>query len=124
MNQERESVILIPVPSAESVVSNWRNKYDEVARHGIPAHITLIYPFRPPKAVDLKVVDKLKKFFSGTGQFGFALVKINIFPGVIFLEPSPREGFSHLIEGLVSIFPDTPPYGGKHPTVNPHLTIG
>lgn len=43
---------------------------------------------------------------------------------MIFLEPFPREPFIKLTQQLAAIFPENPPYEGKFPDINPHLTIG
>jgi hypothetical protein len=37
----------VPVAAAEPVVSSWRERFDESAAHGMPAHITALYPFLP-----------------------------------------------------------------------------
>jgi hypothetical protein len=40
-----ESAIIVPVPAVEPLVSQWRQRFDVSARHGVPAHITVLYPF-------------------------------------------------------------------------------
>lgn len=119
-----ESVILIPVPQADPIVGKWREKYDKVALHGIPSHITLLFPFKNPTEVNEEVIYKLKIIFSKIKKFQFSLTEINTFPGVVFLEPQPKEKFVELTKEIVKYFPENPPYGGKYPSINPHLTIG
>lgn len=119
-----ESVILIPIPRADPIVTKWRKKYDEVALHGIPPHITLLFPFKDPTEIDEEIMSKLQEIFSKVKKFPFSLNEINTFPGVIFLEPSNRELFIHITEEIVKVFPENPPYGGKYPSINPHLTLG
>jgi len=60
MNKKLESVILILVPDADIIVGKWREKHDRVARLGISAHITLLYPFKTPSTIDRVVINKLK----------------------------------------------------------------
>jgi hypothetical protein len=43
-----ESTILVPVPEAEPVVGQLRARLDRAASRGIPAHVTVLYPFVPP----------------------------------------------------------------------------
>lgn len=62
--------------------------------------------------------------FSTIKSFEFSLIKIETFPNVIFLSPSPKEFFVNITKKIVSVFPENPPYSGKFPDINPHLTIG
>jgi 2'-5' RNA ligase len=119
-----QSIILIPVPSADPIVGEWRKKYDEVALHGIPSHITLLFPFKESSQISQEIIQRLEILFSNIKQFSFTLEKINTFPNVIFLEPNPRNTFIKLTETIVHNFPDNLPYEGKYPSINPHLTIG
>ena len=43
-----ESAILVPVPGAEPVAGRLRARFDRSAGRGIPAHVTVLYPFVPP----------------------------------------------------------------------------
>lgn len=124
MSTVRESVILIPVPSATSIVKKWREKYDPAALRGIPAHITILFPFKNPEYIDKKIIDLMRDFFSRIKQFKFSLVRINTFPDVVYLEPEPMNKFIELTEGIVKIFPENPPFEGKFEGITPHLTIG
>jgi len=117
------SVILIPTPLADPVIGVWRKKYDQVALHGIPSHITLLFPFKEPSKITQGVVQKLEILFSNIEQFSFSLGKINTFPNVVFLEPNPWESFITLTERIVSIFPEHLPWEGKFPSIHPHVTI-
>ena len=42
-----ETALVIAVPEAEPLVSDWRAQHDWSAQRGVPAHITLLYPFAP-----------------------------------------------------------------------------
>lgn len=118
-----QSVILIPVPSADPIVGEWRKKYDEVALHGIPSHVSLLFPFKESSKITLEIIQKLNAIFAEVKQFSFVLEKICTFPSVIYLEPQPREKFITLTENIVRVFPENPPYEGKYPQINPHMTI-
>jgi hypothetical protein len=41
------SAVLVPVPEAERVVSRYRARLDGAAALGVPAHVTVLYPFVP-----------------------------------------------------------------------------
>ena len=45
---ESASAVIVPVPEAEPVVGEFRASMDTAARWGVPAHVTVIYPFLAP----------------------------------------------------------------------------
>ena len=125
----RETAVLIAVPIAENLVGAWRAEHDESAGVGVPAHITLLYPFVPPEQVDAGVVDELGELFSEVPTFAFTLSRTARFgePGaaeqLLYLEPEPAAPFVSLTESLAARFPGFPPYAGAHDAVVPHLTV-
>lgn len=118
-----ESSLLVAVPEAEPAIGAWRRYRDPSAALGVPAHITLLYPFRPPDTLDAKLFDELRASFAAVRPFRFTLAVLARFPEVLYLAPEPAEPFSRLIAALTRRYPDTPPYGGMFETVTPHLTI-
>lgn len=54
----QESTILVPVPEAEPVVGQLRAGLDRAASRGIPAHVTVLYPFVPPAQITPAVLGK------------------------------------------------------------------
>lgn len=118
-----ESVLAIPVPEAEPLVGPFRREYDSSAAEGMPAHITINYPFLPGEIINDAVIRTLTRLFSEHRSFEFSLTTINRFPGVIYLEPTPDRPFRDLIEAVVGKFPQSPPYEGKFDDTPPHLTV-
>lgn len=118
-----ESALLVPVPEAEPVVGAWRRDYDSSAAKGVPAHITLLYPFRPHDHLDAELTEELRAFFAAVPSFHFTLARLARFPGVLYLAPEPAEPFDRLIDALARSYPETPPYGGAFAQVIPHLTV-
>lgn len=118
-----ESALLIAVPEAEPLVSEWRAQYDWSARRGVPAHITLIYPFVPSEKVDDELLRRLRELFEPQPPITFELPRVARFPEVAWLAPEPSEPFKALIELIAARFPDYPPYEGVHDEVIPHLTV-
>jgi len=56
-----ESTLSILVPEAEGLVGSFRVRYDPAAKDGMPAHITLLYPFKSPSEIDGLVLDTLTR---------------------------------------------------------------
>lgn len=118
-----ETALVVEVPEAEPLVSEWRAKHDWSAQHGVPAHITLLYPFVPTEKVDEALFADLRELFAAHAAFSFALPRVARFPEVAWLAPLPDEPFRHLIAAIVARYPDYPPYEGIHEEVIPHLTV-
>ncbi len=81
-----ESALVVRVPAAEPCVAALRELHDPVARRGMPAHITLLYPFVAPNEITPAVLARVQR--------------------------------------VAAEFPSHPPYGGRPPTIVPHLTVG
>jgi hypothetical protein len=87
-----ESALLVPVPEAEPVVAEWRDRLDPSGATGVPAHITVLYPFLPPAAIDegsRAIVGQLASAFS---EFDYELAQAGWFGRkVLWLAPAPAE---------------------------------
>lgn len=118
-----ESAFAINVPEAEPYVGALRERFDPSAKLGVPAHITVLYPFMSPEQITEPVLNKVRLALSSAVAFTFCLVKIDRFPGALYLAPVPTEPFIALTEKLVQQFPDHLPYGGQHDSIVPHLTV-
>ena len=111
------------MPEAEPLVKALRERFDSSAAAGVPAHITILYPFMPPGEITPEVVAELRDFFAQFAAFEFTLPELRRFPEVLYLAPSPAEPFKALTHAVVERYPDYPPYGGGYSEVIPHLTI-
>jgi 2'-5' RNA ligase superfamily protein len=120
-----ESALLVTVPAAEPAVARHRSRLDTSAAVGVPAHITVLYPFLPPDLIDTDTHATLARLFASVPGFRFTLDQTRWFPDpVLWLGPSDPAPFSALTELVVAAFPSCPPYGGQVAEVIPHLTIG
>jgi 2'-5' RNA ligase len=118
-----ETALVVEVPEAEPLVSDWRAKHDWSAQRGVPAHITLLYPFVPTERVDDRLLNDLRELFASQSAFSFRLTRVARFPEVAWLAPEPPDPFAALIELIAGRYPDYPPYEGIHDEVIPHLTV-
>lgn len=118
-----ESGLLIEVEPADQFVSAWRLKYDEEAANGIPAHISVLYPFVAPDRIDDTVLETARSTIAGFSCFDFELSTVEQFPGVVWLSPQPDQTFRAMTAALWDAFPQCPPYDNRHPDPQPHLTI-
>jgi hypothetical protein len=84
-----ESALVVLVPEAEPLVKAFRDRYDPSAVAGVPAHITLVYPFRPPSEIDQETYDSLRRGFQRFASFQFSLAPIRRSRWRVVLGPKP-----------------------------------
>jgi hypothetical protein len=119
-----ETALVLTVPEAEPRVQRWRTMHDPVAIRGMPAHVTLIYPFLPAAQLTAEALSAVAETFATASSFDARLASCRRFPGVSYLAPEPVAPFVELIERLIARFPEVPPYGGRFAEIIPHLTTG
>ena len=118
-----ESALIIAAPEAEPLVKSFRERLDPSAAVGAPAHITILWPFKPPHEVTPAVQVELRQFFAQWPAFEFTLAELRRFPKLLYLAPSPDDRFRSLMRALYERYPETPPYGGMFLEAVPHLTV-
>jgi 2'-5' RNA ligase len=114
----------VVVPEAEALVHDLRERFDPVALLGVPAHITVLYPFLLPDEITPAVLDRAAAALADHAAFAFRLGSVARFPHAVYLAPQPAAPFVALTEALVRAFPGFAPYGGMHASIVPHLTVG
>ena len=103
------------------MIGSWRREHTGDGAKGMPAHVTLLYPFATVEDVDPAALEGV---FEGVEPFGYSLRELRDWPdGVVYLDLEPAEPFVRLTESLCERFPDYPPYGGAHETIVPHVTV-
>jgi 2'-5' RNA ligase len=114
--------VVVRVPEAEPAVGDWRLRHTHDAPAGMPAHVTLLFPFVPATNV-ARAEPRLAELLARHAAFDAVFERIARFPELLYLEPAPAERFSALTEALAAEWPEHPPYEGEHETVIPHLTV-
>lgn len=120
---DAETALIVACPAADAVMGDQRNRLDRSAQAGVPAHLTVSYPFKADVGFeDHRKLTKLFGQFHGfavsgerTGWFGRA---------VVFVEPHDPGPVIALTRAVQEAFPAYPIYGGAFEEVVPHLTIG
>jgi 2'-5' RNA ligase superfamily len=117
-----ETALVVLVPEAEPLVAVHRLRHDPAAAVGVPAHVTILYPFR--SIVDDAAIDVVAQLAANVAAFDLTFLVLARFPGlVVYLVPDPAEPFRQLTARAVASFPDCPPYSGAIPDPIPHLTV-
>jgi hypothetical protein len=122
---EGDSALLVAIAEAEPVVGSLRLAHDAVAADGVPAHVTVLYPFVPRDQLTGEVRRATTDVFSAIPAFAYRFDQVGRFGDTtVFLAPLPASLFSRLTEAAHDRWPDHPPYGGVIEVVIPHLTVG
>jgi hypothetical protein len=115
------TALIVPVPEAELQIGELRLAHDWSAARGVPAHVTILFPFLDSEELDEAAVADLISRFSA---FDFELDRVERFPdGPTWLRPAPSWPFVDLTAAVWQRWPDRPPYEGIHDEVIPHVTI-
>jgi 2'-5' RNA ligase len=121
-----ESAVVVPVPEAEPAVGRHRARLDGAAGLGVPAHVTVLFPFAAPPDVTAATIRRLAAAVASVPEFDCVFRRTAWFDErVLWLAPEPDLPFRALTQAVTAAFPGYPPYGGVHgDDVIPHLTIG
>lgn len=112
-----ELALVVPFPGLPDVVTDWLERtVPTKPSHGMPPHVTLLYP-APGDVVGL--AETLWDF----SAFDVDFLRLDRFPGTLWLGPEPSTPFLEMTNALVARYPDHRPYGGQFAHVIPHLTV-
>lgn len=119
------TALVLRIPEVEHVVSRWRTLHDPSAAEGMPAHVTLVYPFRAREEIDEEAEASLTYLFAQSAPFDLHFHETRRFPvtSVLWLAPQNPAPIVSLVRALGLAFPEHLPYAGAHPDTVPHLTV-
>jgi 2'-5' RNA ligase len=128
VSEPRESAVIIQV-SLPPALERLRRAYVPVASLGVPAHVTLLYPFVEPDEISAAIVRGLRAVVASEPPFDIELSTTRTFPaeapypGTTYLEPTDPRPFIRLTAAIWAAFPDNPPFEGAYAEIVPHVTI-
>lgn len=121
------SALVLLVPDVEQVVEPWRERYDPRSAEGIPAHVTVLYPWLPPSDIGPADLAALADIAAARPALDLVFARVGQFHRGLWLAPDPAEPVVRLIEAVSDRWPDHLPYGGAYlddpDDVGPHLTV-
>ncbi|WP_314247022.1 2'-5' RNA ligase family protein [Streptomyces sp. DSM 40907] len=115
--------LIVRIPEAEPSVGRWRERLDPSARAGVPAHVTMLFPFLDESRIDARVHSALADVLGSHRSFDLRFERCGRLPEVLYLVPEPDTPLRQLTEAIAGRWPEAPPYGGRFADVVPHLTI-
>lgn len=123
--REPRSAIIVRVRLSGGL-ERLRRTFVPQSRLGVPAHVTIFYPFLPATSLDEVVRRKLTAAVSATRPFTVEFRRVATFPDAVYLAPDPEAPFVALSRAVDEAFPGLPPYGDPSLAVEdliPHLTV-
>ncbi|MFI0960972.1 2'-5' RNA ligase family protein [Streptomyces sp. NPDC021080] len=122
-SQAGRSGLVVTVPEAEPVVRAWRDRLDPAVRAGVPAHVTVLFPFLHESRIDGGTLAAVDGVIGRHRSFEARFERCGRFPGILYLAPEADTSFRALTEAVVDRWPETPPFGGEFDEIVPHLTV-
>ncbi len=122
-SHERRTALLVPVAVAEPLAAFRRRHLAGTVARGLPAHVTVLFPFATAAAFDGRLRAQVATHFAAFERFEGALARVGQFDEHVWLAPEPRDRFTALLRGTYDRFPEFPPYGNAVANAVPHLTI-
>lgn len=121
---ERRSALIVAINEAEQSVAAPRRRLDPLAPLGVPAHVTVLFPFMPAAEITDDVRARLSTLFAQVPEFTCRFARTAWFgTDTLWLAPEPPDPFAFLTSRAHAAFPAYPPYEGRFAEVVPHLTI-
>ncbi|GAA3068340.1 hypothetical protein GCM10020254_10100 [Streptomyces goshikiensis] len=78
--------LIVTIPEAEPVVRAWRERLDPGARAGVPAHVTVLFPFLEERDIDASVHAAIAEVLAGHEAFDLRFEGVRALPR----DPLPR----------------------------------
>jgi hypothetical protein len=119
-----QTALITPVPAADPILAAIAAEYPDAVRPGIPAHVSLLYPFLPADELDgghPETSDWLTAFAVRTRPVRATFTDIATEPGFAYLS-SPE--LTPLSTAIREQWPEITPYGGRFGAAPvAHLTV-
>ncbi|WP_340672107.1 2'-5' RNA ligase family protein (plasmid) [Saccharopolyspora sp. ID03-671] len=114
--------IVIPVSEGQPLLDAVAERFPDAVRTGVPAHLSLLYPFVPAAELDEHVVSTLTSIFAQHEPLSVKFAGIVRSDGFVALRPEPADRVEALASAVRSRWPDVVPYDGRY-DAEPHLTV-
>jgi hypothetical protein len=115
----RTGLVLL-APDVDHVVDQWRRRYDPVRARGMPAHVTVLFPWLPYDLVAGEDRSALAALCTSRPPVEMNFARFGRFSQTLWLDPQPAEPIVELVELVAGRWPDHPPFGGMFADIVPH----
>lgn len=82
LRDRRTSALVVTVPEAEPLLARWRPDDGAAVSHGVPAHVTVLYPFLRVPRIGPADHEALRQAAASVPAFDVTLGRVGRFPGL------------------------------------------
>ena len=107
-----QSAVLVPVPEAELAAGRHRRRFDRAAIWGVPAHVTVRFPFAAPSAITGATITALADAAGSVTAFDCEFPAAAWSGQEVVSGAAARWTVPALTRAVPAAFPDFPPCGG------------
>ncbi len=101
--------LVIPVPAANALLASMGARYPGTVREGVPAHVSLLYPFIAAAKLDEWVRSALDELFLEQLPMTVEFAECYRRGGFVALRPDPIDGLTELVSKTRRHWPDVVP---------------
>lgn len=123
MPYEGKTGVVIPVPEADALLASVAARFAGVVREGVPAHVSVQYPFVAVGQLDDRVIASLSELFAVQKPIPVTFAECRRSGGFVYLCPDPAEDLAKLTAQLREQWPDVAFPAGADDEVGQHLTV-
>jgi 2'-5' RNA ligase len=123
MPRPGQTALVLPVPAADPLLAAVAARYPDAVREGLPAHLTVLYPFVPADELDASVMQACAQIVRGIAPITVRFTRCQVRPELIYLPPEPADQVQRLLEEVWARWPALLPYGGKYADASAHVSI-
>lgn len=123
MPQPGQTALVLLVPAADPLLAAVAARYPNRVRGGVPAHLTVLYPFVPAAKLDMSVIEACAQIAGDIAPTSVRFSRCHVRPGLIYLVPEPPGQIQRLLKSVQARWPVLPPYGGKYADAPAHVSI-
>jgi 2'-5' RNA ligase len=92
-----QTALIVPIPETEEAVGPFRASLDTAASWGVPAHVTVLYPFLPPERINTQVLSAISDTVAAVPRFDVTFAHVDwLDDTVVWLAPQPNHPFREL----------------------------
>jgi 2'-5' RNA ligase len=113
-------IVAIELPAPLAAV---RARFGALTSPGLPAHVTILFPFILVGSLDPSVGAALTGLSAARQPFLARFEQVQRQDSMVWLVPGPQEPFLELTAAVVARWPAYLPYGGAYDSLIAHLTL-
>jgi 2'-5' RNA ligase len=116
------SAVIVPIELPPDLRA-LRDGSDPMAARGVPAHVTILFPFLPADALGAEIHTGLARIAADSRPWTARFDQVQCREGRVWLVPADQAPFIGLTMAVAARWPEYPPYGGVHDELIAHLTM-